>query len=109
MREIPFGDPGHEIGHWWMGFKKLGASKPSGYGLHGVNAGKVNEFYKKIFDWRNGSAGCPNIQAWYLEFLARMVSKNTRVTTVKKTNGRKPSTLPLFHLHLLDLQKYFNL
>ena len=84
VRAIPFDHPDHEIGHWWMGLIKPGALKPTSYGLHGVNASKVNEFYKKNFDWRNGSAGCPNIQAWYLEFLARMVPKNTRVTIVQQ-------------------------
>jgi len=89
VRAIPFGDPDHEIGTWWMGLKKLDALKPTSYGLHGVNANKVNEFYKKNFDWRNGSAGCPNIQAWYLEFLARMVPKNTRVTIVQQDKWKK--------------------
>ncbi len=89
VRAIPFGDPDHEIGTWWMGFKKPGALKPTSYGLHGVNANRVNEFYKKNFDWRNGSAGCPNIQAWYLEFLARMVPKNTRVTIVQQDKWKK--------------------
>jgi len=84
VRAIPFGHPDHEIGHWWLGMKKLGDPVPGSYGLHGVNAGKVNEFVKKNFDWRNGSAGCPNIQGWYLHFLAKMVPLKTRVNIVQK-------------------------
>lgn len=84
VRAIPFGDPDHEIGHWWMGMKKLGDPVPGSYGLHGVNATKVNEFVKKNFDWRNGSAGCPNIQEWYLHFLAQTVPLKTRINIVEK-------------------------
>lgn len=84
VRAIPFGHKDHEIGHWWMGMKKLGEPVPGSYGIHGVNAGKVNEFFKKNFDWRNGSAGCPNIQEWYLHFLAKMVPLGTRVNIVQK-------------------------
>jgi hypothetical protein len=50
--------------------KRLGELVPGSYGIHGVNAGKVNEFYKKNFDWRNGSAGCPQY--------SRVVSKLSR-------------------------------
>ncbi len=84
VRAIPFGHKDHEIGHWWMGMKRLGEPVPGSYGIHGVNAGKVNEFFKKNFDWRNGSAGCPNIQEWYLHFLAKMVPLGTRVNIVQK-------------------------
>ena len=84
VRAIPFGDPDHEIGHWWMGMKRLGPPVAGSYGIHGVNVGKSNEFFKKNFDWRNGSAGCPNIQAWYLHFLAQVVPKGTRVNIVAK-------------------------
>ena len=84
VRAIPFGHKDHEIGHWWMGMKKLGKPVPGSYGIHGVNAAKVNEFFKKNFDWRNGSAGCPNIQEWYLHFLAKMVPLGTRVNIVQK-------------------------
>jgi lipoprotein-anchoring transpeptidase ErfK/SrfK len=84
VRAIPFGHEDHEIGHWWMGMKKLGQPVPGSYGIHGVNAAKVNEFFKKNFDWRNGSAGCPNIQEWYLHFLAKMVPLGTRVNIVQK-------------------------
>jgi lipoprotein-anchoring transpeptidase ErfK/SrfK len=84
VRAIPFGHEDHEIGHWWMGMKRLGEPVPGSYGIHGVNAGKVNEFFKKNFDWRNGSAGCPNIQEWYLNFLAKMVPLGTRVNIVQK-------------------------
>jgi lipoprotein-anchoring transpeptidase ErfK/SrfK len=84
VRAIPFGHKDHEIGHWWMGMKKLGEPVPGSYGIHGVNAAKVNEFFKKNFDWRNGSAGCPNIQEWYLHFLAKMVPLGTRVNIVQK-------------------------
>ena len=82
VRTIPFGDPDHEIGHWWMGLEKLGNPVPGSYGIHGVNAGKVNEFYKKNFDWRNGSAGCPNIQEWYLHFLGKVLPTGTKVNIV---------------------------
>jgi len=91
VRVIPFGDPDHEIGYWWMGLKRLGPKVPGSYGIHGVNAGKSNEFFKKNFDWRNGSAGCPNIQAWNLEFLARVVPKGTRVNIVQKDKWAKAS------------------
>jgi lipoprotein-anchoring transpeptidase ErfK/SrfK len=84
VRAIPFGHEDHEIGHWWMGMKRLGEPVPGSYGIHGVNAAKVNEFFKKNFDWRNGSAGCPNIQEWYLHFLAKMVPLGTRVNIVQK-------------------------
>ena len=84
VRPIPFGHKDHEIGHWWMGMKRLGEPVPGSYGIHGVNAAKVNEFFKKNFDWRNGSAGCPNIQEWFLHFLAKMVPLGTRVNIVKK-------------------------
>lgn len=84
VRAIPFGHKDHEIGHWWMGMKRLGEPVPGSYGIHGVNAAKVNEFFKKNFDWRNGSAGCPNIQEWYLHFLAKMVPLGTRVNIVQK-------------------------
>ena len=84
VRAIPFGHKDHEIGHWWMGMKRLGEPVTGSYGIHGVNAAKVNEFFKKNFDWRNGSAGCPNIQEWFLHFLAKMVPLGTRVNIVKK-------------------------
>ena len=84
VRTIPFGHKDHEIGHWWMGMKRLGEPVPGSYGIHGVNAAKVNEFFKKNFDWRNGSAGCPNIQEWFLHFLAKMVPLGTRVNIVQK-------------------------
>jgi len=84
VRAIPFGDTDHEIGHWWLGLKKLGNVIPGSYGIHGVNAGKVNEFYKKNFDWRNGSAGCPNIQEWYLHFLGKVLPLGTKVNIVSK-------------------------
>ena len=84
VRAIPFGHKDHEIGHWWLGMKRLGDPVPGSYGIHGVNAAKVNEFFKKNFDWRNGSAGCPNIQEWYLHFLAKMVPLGTRVNIVQK-------------------------
>jgi hypothetical protein len=84
VRAIPFGHEDHEIGHWWMGMKRLGDPVPGSYGIHGVNAAKVNEFFKKNFDWRNGSAGCPNIQEWYLHFLAKMVPLGARINIVQK-------------------------
>ena len=84
VRVIPFGDPDHEIGHWWIGLKRLGPPVPGSYGIHGVNVAKSNEFFRKNFDWRNGSAGCPNIQAWYLNFLAQVVPKGTLVNIVPK-------------------------
>jgi len=89
VRAIPFGDPDHEIGHWWLGLKKLGDTIPGSYGIHGVNAGKVNEFYKKNFDWRNGSAGCPNIQEWYLHFLGKVLPIGTKVNIVSKDKWDK--------------------
>lgn len=84
VRAIPFGHEDHDIGHWWLGMKRLGDPVPGSYGIHGVNAAKVNEFFKKNFDWRNGSAGCPNIQEWYLHFLAKMVPLGTHVNIVQK-------------------------
>ena len=89
VRAIPFGDPDHEIGHWWMGLEKLGNPVPGSYGIHGVNAGKVNEFFKKNFDWRNGSAGCPNIQEWYLHFLGKVLPTETKVNIVSKDKWDK--------------------
>ena len=89
VRAIPFGEPDHEIGHWWLGMKKLGNPVPGSYGIHGVNAGKVNEFYKKNFDWRNGSAGCPNIQEWYLHFLGKVLPIGTKVNIVSKDKWDK--------------------
>jgi len=84
IRSIPFGDPDHEIGHWWLGLKKLGPKVHGSYGIHGVNLSKANEFFKKNFDWRNGSAGCPNIQEWYLDFLAHVLPLGTHVNIVQK-------------------------
>ena len=89
VRAIPFGDPDHELGHWWLGLKKLGSPLPGSYGIHGVNAGRVNEFYKKNFDWRNGSAGCPNIQEWYLHFLGKVLPIGTKVNIVFKDKWDK--------------------
>ena len=89
VRAIPFGDPDHELGHWWLGLKKLGNPSSGSYGIHGVNAGKVNEFYKKNFDWRNGSAGCPNIQEWYLHFLGKVLPIGTKVNIVSKDKWDK--------------------
>ena len=89
VRAIPFGEPDHEIGHWWLGLKKVGDPIPGSYGIHGVNVGKVNEFYKKNFDWRNGSAGCPNIQAWYLHFLGNVLPTGTKVNIVSKDKWDK--------------------
>jgi lipoprotein-anchoring transpeptidase ErfK/SrfK len=89
VRAIPFGHEDHEIGHWWMGMKRLGEPVSGSYGIHGVNAAKVNEFFKKNFDWRNGSAGCPNIQEWNLNFLAKMVPLGARVNIVKKDKWAK--------------------
>ena len=89
VRAIPFGDSDHEIGHWWLGLKKLGEPVPGSYGIHGVNAGKVNVFYKKNFDWRNGSAGCPNIQEWYLHFLGKVLPTGTKVNIVSKDKWDK--------------------
>ncbi len=84
VRPIPFGDPDHEIGHWWLGLKKLGPKVHGSYGIHGVNLSKSNEFFKKNFDWRSGSAGCPNIQEWYLDFLANVLPFGARVNIVQK-------------------------
>ena len=84
VRPIPFGDPDHEIGHWWLGMKNLGRKVHGSYGIHGVNLSKANEFFKKNFDWRNGSAGCPNIQEWYLDFLAHVLPLGTHVNIVQK-------------------------
>lgn len=84
VRAIPFGHGEHDIGRWWMGLKKVGAPVKGSYGIHGVNIQKVNEFYKKNFDWRNGSAGCPNIQGWYLQFLAKVVPVGAHVNIVQK-------------------------
>jgi len=84
VRAIPFGDPDHEIGHWWLGLKKLGPQVHGSYGIHGVNLSKANEFFKKNFDWRSGSAGCPNIQEWYLDFLANVIPFGTHVNIVQK-------------------------
>jgi hypothetical protein len=84
VRAIPFGHEDHDIGHWWLGMKRLGDPVLGSYGIHGVNAAKVNEFFKKNFDWRSGSAGCPNIQEWYLHFLAKMVPLGTHVNIVQK-------------------------
>ena len=84
VRVIPFGHKDHDIGRWWMGLKKLGEPVKGSYGIHGVNIQKVNEFYKKNFDWRNGSAGCPNIQGWYLQFLAKVVPVGAHVNIVQK-------------------------
>ena len=84
VRPILFGDPDHEIGHWWLGLKKLGPEVHGSYGIHGVNLSKSNEFFKKNFDWRSGSAGCPNIQEWYLDFLANVLPLGTHVNIVQK-------------------------
>ncbi len=84
VRAIPVGDPDHEIGHWWLGLKKLGPKVHGSYGIHGVNLSKANEFFRKNFDWRSGSAGCPNIQEWYLDFLANVLPLDTQVNVVQK-------------------------
>lgn len=89
VRLIPFGDPDHEIGHWWLGLKQLGPKVHGSYGIHGVNLSKANEFIKKNFDWRNGSAGCPNIQEWYLDFLANVLPLGTHVNIVQKSKWVK--------------------
>ncbi len=89
VRPIPFGDPDHEIGHWWLGLKKLGPQVHGSYGIHGVNLSKSNEFFKKNFDWRSGSAGCPNIQEWYLDFLANVLPLGTHVNIVQKDKWAK--------------------
>jgi len=69
--------------------KKLEDPISGSYGIHGVNAGKVNEFYKKNFDWRNGSAGCPNIQEWYLHFLGKVLPTGTKVNIISKDKWDK--------------------
>jgi L,D-transpeptidase-like protein len=84
VRAIPFGDRDHEIGHWWLGLKKLGPKVHGSYGIHGVNLSKANEFFKKNFDWRSGSAGCPNVQEWYLDFLANVLPLGVHVNIVQK-------------------------
>jgi hypothetical protein len=89
VRAIPFGDPDHEIGHWWLGLKKMGPQVHGSYGIHGVNLSKANEFFKKNFDWRSGSAGCPNIQEWYLDFLANVLPLGARVNIVQKDKWTK--------------------
>ncbi len=89
VRAIPFGDPDHEIGYWWLGLKRLGEPVPGSYGVHGVHIDKVNEFYKKNFDWRSGSAGCPNVQAWYLHFLGKVLPIGTKVNIVSKDKWDK--------------------
>jgi len=89
VRAIPFGDSDHEIGHWWLGLKKLGPQVHGSYGIHGVNISKSNEFFKKNFDWRSGSAGCPNIQEWYLDFLANVIPIGTHVNIVQKDKWTK--------------------
>ncbi len=91
VRAIPFGHQDHDIGRWWMGLKKLDSPVRGSYGIHGVNVQKVNDFYKKNFDWRNGSAGCPNIQGWYLQFLAKVVPVGAHVNIVQKDKWKKPS------------------
>ena len=91
VRAIPFGDPDHEIGHWWLGLKKMGPQVHGSYGIHGVNLSKANEFFKKNFDWRSGSAGCPNIQEWYLDFLANVLPLGARVNIVQKDKWVKSS------------------
>lgn len=91
VRAIPFGDPDHEIGHWWLGLKKMGPQVHGSYGIHGVNLSKANEFFKKNFDWRSGSAGCPNIQEWYLDFLANVLPIGARVNIVQKDKWVKSS------------------
>ncbi len=94
VRAIPFGHPEHEIGYWWLGLKKVGDQVPGSYGIHGVNVGKVNEFYKKNFDWRNGSAGCPNVQDWNLNFLAEVVPIGTPVNIVLKDKWSNERNTP---------------
>jgi lipoprotein-anchoring transpeptidase ErfK/SrfK len=90
VRAIPFGDPEHDIGLWWMGLRKLGEPVPGSYGIHGVNPSRINEFYKKNFDWRGGSAGCPNIQDWHLMFLAKVLPIGTHVEIVASDKWIKP-------------------
>ena len=92
-KAIPFGDPEHEIGRWWMGLKNFNKNTRGSYGIHGVNSTKVNDFFKKNFDWRNGSAGCLNIQSFFLDFLARTVPIGTLVTVVQKDKWEKVNPL----------------
>ncbi len=102
VRAIPFGDTDHEIGYWWLGLNRLGDPVPGSYGIHGVNTSKANEFFRKSFDWRSGSAGCPNVQEWFLDFLAKVVPLGTRVSVVQedrwmnvnndRSKARKPSS-----------------
>ncbi len=94
VRAIPFGHPEHEIGFWWLGLKRLGDPVPGSYGIHGVNVTKVNEFYKKNFDWRNGSAGCPNVQDWHLNFIAEVVPVGTNVNIVLKDKWANERNTP---------------
>ncbi|MCF8719173.1 L,D-transpeptidase [Nitrospina gracilis] len=89
VRAIPFGDPDHEIGHWWLGMKRLGKPVPGSYGIHGVNVARTNEFFKKNYDHRGGSAGCPNIQEWNLDFLAHVLPKGTPVHIVHEEKWSK--------------------
>lgn len=105
VRAIPFGQEDHEIGHWWMGMRRLGKPVSGSYGIHGVNAAKVNEFFKKNFDWRNGSAGCPNVQEWYLHFLAKMVPLGARVNIVQKDKWIKKRDFILPSSARPDLEK----
>ena len=76
--------------------KRLGEPVKGSYGIHGVNAAKINEFFKKNFDWRNGSAGCPNIQEWYLHFLGKMLPLGTRVNIVQKDKWIKKHFSKIF-------------
>ncbi|CAI2719718.1 L,D-transpeptidase family protein [Nitrospina watsonii] len=89
VRAIPFGDPDHEIGHWWLGMKRLGKPVPGSYGIHGVNVARTNEFFKKNYDHRGGSAGCPNIQEWNLDFLAHVLPTGTPVHIVHEEKWSK--------------------
>lgn len=88
VRVIPFGHEDHDIGRWWMGIKSLHAAVKGGYGIHGVNVQKVNEFFRKNFDWRNGSAGCLNIQGWYLQFLGNVAPIGAHVNVVRNDKWR---------------------
>jgi hypothetical protein len=69
---------------WYKKEERGAPPVPGSYGIHGVNAGKVNKFYKKNFDWRNGSTGCPNIQEWYLNFLGKVLPLGAKVNIVSK-------------------------